>query len=77
MLDLSDNDVKDRGMHTLKEALISNRSITQLSLASVGITCEGMDQPLPHVNTSAFTSSNSCLAFGAHFRCCGIGRVPG
>lgn len=48
-------------MHTLKEALISNCSITQLSLASVGITCEGMDHPLPRVNTSGFTSSHFCL----------------
>ncbi|XP_053365174.1 protein phosphatase 1 regulatory subunit 37 [Clarias gariepinus] len=41
MLDLSDNDLEDRGLHTLKEAIICNRSITRLVLASVKITCEG------------------------------------
>ncbi|TSV68138.1 Protein phosphatase 1 regulatory subunit 37 [Bagarius yarrelli] len=40
-LDLSANHLEDRGLHALKEALIGNRSIWRLGLASVQITCEG------------------------------------
>uniref|UniRef100_W5JZ52 Protein phosphatase 1 regulatory subunit 37 n=1 Tax=Astyanax mexicanus TaxID=7994 RepID=W5JZ52_ASTMX len=41
-LDLSKNNLENQGVHMLKEPLMMNRSITQLSLAAVGITCEAV-----------------------------------
>ncbi|XP_016421922.1 protein phosphatase 1 regulatory subunit 37-like [Sinocyclocheilus rhinocerous] len=35
------NNLENRGIHTLKESLMINRSLLQLGLASTGITCEG------------------------------------
>ncbi|GCB67396.1 hypothetical protein scyTo_0000724 [Scyliorhinus torazame] len=40
-LNLGRNPLSNEGIHRLKEALIANRSVIRLGLASTAITCEG------------------------------------
>ncbi|XP_039526930.1 protein phosphatase 1 regulatory subunit 37 [Pimephales promelas] len=53
-LNLGKNNLENRGIHTLKESLMINRSLLQLGLAATGITCEGRVRNIAFLNFYLF-----------------------
>lgn len=57
-LNLGKNNLENRGIHTLKESLMINRSLLQLGLAATGITCEGRVRNIAFLNFYLFGTSS-------------------
>lgn len=81
-LNLGKNNLENRGIHTLKESLMINRSLLQLGLAATGITCEGRVRniaflPLCHILSIDLLFSGIHFCFTLWLSLCFLPIVPG